>query len=113
MFVAALAFAPAAHAAPPAVSVQASPASGPAPLQVTLTATGDAAAYHWDLGDGTTADGPAVQHVSAPRADAPPVLPVYASGAYPARVTAPASRGETAQAAVAVTSIGLSLAAPR
>jgi hypothetical protein len=100
MFVAAMAFAPAAHAAPPAVSVQASPASGPAPLQVTLTATGDAAAYHWDLGDGTAADGPAVQHV-------------YAAGAFIARVTATASTGETTQAAVAVTSIGLSLAAPR
>ena len=100
MFVAAMAFAPAAHAAPPAVSVQASPASGPAPLQVTLTATGDAAAYHWDLGDGTAADGPAVQHV-------------YAAGAFTARVTATASTGETAQAAVTVTSIGLSLAAPR
>jgi L,D-transpeptidase catalytic domain/Putative peptidoglycan binding domain/PKD domain len=100
MFVAAMAFAPAAHAAPPAVSVQASPANGPAPLQVTLTATGDAAAYHWDLGDGTTADGPAVQHV-------------YAAGAFTARVTATASTGETAQAAVALTSIGLSLAAPR
>jgi len=100
MFVAAMAFAPAAHAAPPALSVQASPANGPAPLQVTLTATGDAAAYHWDLGDGTTADGPAVQHV-------------YAAGAFTARVTATASTGETAQAAVALTSIGLSLAAPR
>jgi hypothetical protein len=100
MFVAAMAFAPAAHAAPPAVNVQASPASGPAPLQVTLTATGDAAAYHWDLGDGTAADGPTVQHV-------------YAAGAFTARVTATASTGETAQAAVAVTSIGLSLAAPR
>ena len=85
MFVAAMAFAPAAHAAPPAVSVHASPASGPAPLQVTLTATGDAAAYHWDLGDGTTADGPAVQHV-------------YAAGAFTARVTATASTGEKAQA---------------
>jgi len=100
MFVAALAFAPAAHAAPPAVSVQASPANGPAPLQVTLTATGDAAAYHWDLGDGSTAEGPTVQHV-------------YAAGAFTARVTATASAGETAQAAVTVTSIGLSLAAPR
>jgi PKD repeat protein len=100
MFVAAMAFAPAAHAAPPAVSVQASPANGPAPLQVTLTATGDAAAYHWDLGDGTAADGPAIQHV-------------YAAGAFTARVTATASTGETAQAAVAVTAIGLSLAAPR
>jgi hypothetical protein len=99
MFVAAMAFAPAAHAAPPAVSVQASPASGAAPLQVTLTASGDAAQYHWELGDGTAADGPAVQHV-------------YAAGRFTARVTATSATGETAQAAVAVTSVGLTLAGP-
>jgi N-acetylmuramoyl-L-alanine amidase len=100
MFVAAMAFAPAAHAAPPAVSVQASPASGAAPLQVNLTASGDAAVYHWDLGDGTTSDGPAVQHA-------------YAAGRFTARVTATSPTGEAAQASVTVTSIGLSLAAPR
>jgi N-acetylmuramoyl-L-alanine amidase len=100
MFVAAMAFAPAAHAAPPAVSATASPASGPAPLQVTLTANGGAASYHWDLGDGATADGATVQHV-------------YASGAFTARVTAGGATGETAQATVTVTSIGLLLAAPR
>jgi peptidoglycan hydrolase-like protein with peptidoglycan-binding domain len=100
IFVAAMALAPAAHAAPPAVSVQASPASGPAPLQVTLTASGDAATYHWDLGDGTTADGPSVQHA-------------YPAGSFTARVTATGSTGETAQATVALTAVGLMLAAPR
>ena len=55
IFVAAMALAPAAHAAPPAVSIQATPTRGSAPLDVTLTATGDAATYHWDLGDGTAA----------------------------------------------------------
>ena len=40
VFLAALAFAPAAHAAPPAVTAQATPASGAAPLAVTLTASG-------------------------------------------------------------------------
>ncbi|MDQ2909530.1 MAG: L,D-transpeptidase family protein [Actinomycetota bacterium] len=100
MFVAVMAFAPAAHAAPPAVSVQASPASGAAPLQVTLTASGDLAVYHWELGDGSTADGPAVQHV-------------YAAGAFTARVTATSPTDESTQAEVTVTSIGLSLAAPR
>jgi hypothetical protein len=100
IFVAAVAFAPAAHAAAPAVSVQASPATGAAPLQVTLTASGDLAVYHWELGDGTAADGPAVQHV-------------YAAGKFTARVTATSPTGETAQAAVTVTSVGLSLAAPR
>src|SRR5215218_5987169 len=100
IFVAASVFAPAAHAAPPALSVGASPARGGAPLNVILTAGGDPAAYHWDLGDGDGADGPAVQHV-------------YAAGAFVARVTATSSTGETAQAAVTVTSLGLSLAAPR
>jgi N-acetylmuramoyl-L-alanine amidase len=93
-------FAPAAHAAPPAVSVQGSPASGAAPLQVTLTASGDLALYHWDLGDGATADGPSVQHT-------------YAPGKFTARVTATNALGETAQATVALTSVGLTLAAPR
>jgi cell wall hydrolase len=100
IFVAAMALAPAAHAAPPAVSIHASPASGPAPLEVTLTATGDAATYHWDLGDGSTADGASVRHA-------------YPAGSFTASVTATGSAGETAQASVSVTSIGLTLVAPR
>jgi peptidoglycan hydrolase-like protein with peptidoglycan-binding domain len=100
ILVAALAFVPVAGAAPPAVTVQASVSSGPAPLAVTLTASGDAATYHWDLGDGTAADGPVVQHT-------------YSAGRFSARVTATAPNGETAQASVAITSLGLTLAAPR
>lgn len=100
IFVAVLAFAPAAHAAAPVVSVQTSPASGAAPLQVTLTASGDLALYHWELGDGTTADGPSVQHT-------------YAAGKFTARVTATNALGETAQAIATITSVGLTLAAPR
>ena len=96
---AALTFAPAVHAAPPAVAAQATPATGPAPLQVTLIATGDAVLYHWDLGDGTTADGASVQHV-------------YGAGRFTARVTATSVTGETAQAEVTVTAIALALAAP-
>ena len=48
--------------AAPSVTVQASATLGQAPLDVTLTATGDAVAYHWDLGDrtrGRRADRPA------------------------------------------------------
>jgi L,D-transpeptidase catalytic domain/Putative peptidoglycan binding domain/PKD domain len=93
-------FAPAAHAAPPTVSAQASPARGVAPLQVTLTATGDGAVYHWDLGDGTTADGPSVQHV-------------YGAGLFTARVTATSATGESAQADVRVTAFGITLTGPR
>jgi PKD repeat protein len=99
LFVAALAFAPAAHAAPPMVTATATPAAGAAPLQVTLTASGDAVAYHWDLGDGTAADGAVVQHT-------------YAAGRFTARVTGTSSTGETAQATVIVTATGLSLAGP-
>jgi hypothetical protein len=99
ILVAAFTFAPAAHAAPPVVSVQVSPATGAAPLRVTLTATGDALLYHWDLGDGAAADGVSVQHV-------------YSAGRFIARVAAASPTGETAQAAVTVTSLGLTLAAP-
>jgi N-acetylmuramoyl-L-alanine amidase len=94
-----MAFAPAAHAAPPAVTVQVSPGSGAAPLQVSLTASGDLALYHWDLGDGAAADGPSVQHS-------------YAPGKFTARVTATNALGETAQATATITSVGLTLAAP-
>jgi peptidoglycan hydrolase-like protein with peptidoglycan-binding domain len=69
-------------------------------LQTTLTAGGDAATYRWDLGDGATAVGPVVQHA-------------YAAGRFTARVTAKNAAGETATAAVTVTSVGLTLAAPR
>lgn len=82
------------------MTVQATPASGAAPLAVTLTASGDAATYHWDLGDGTTADGAAVQHT-------------YAAGRFTARVTATNASGETAQATAVVTATGLTLAGPR
>ena len=99
ILVAALAFVPGARAAPPAVSIHASGATGPAPFGVTLSASGDPATYHWDLGDGSAADGQVVQHV-------------YAAGRFTARVTATGPTGETAQATVAITSLGLTLAAP-
>ena len=91
-----------AAAAPPVVTVSASPASGVAPLRVTLTAAGDAASYAWDLGDGTTAAGGVVSHV-------------YAAGRYVATVTATNEAGETARAQVVVTASErtLSLAAPK
>lgn len=73
--------------------------SGPAPLSVTLTASGDPASYHWDLGDGTTADGAVVQHV-------------YPAGRFTATVTATGAGG-TSQAQVTVTSVGLALGAPK
>ena len=95
-----LLLAPSATAAAPTVYVGASAPRGLAPFAVTLTATGDAAAYAWDLGDGTRAEGAVVEHVySAP-------------GRYTAVVTATSASGETAQASVAVTAHRLAFEAP-
>jgi len=88
-----------AHATP-IVTVQASATLGAAPLAVTLTASGDAAMYHWDLGDGSAADGPVVQHQ-------------YGAGRFTATVTATDAGGETAQATVVVTAASVTLAGPR
>jgi len=97
-----LAFTAGASAAPPIVTASAAPAAGVAPLRVTLTASGDAATYTWDLGDGGIAHGAVVTHT-------------YAPGRYIARVTATNASGETAEAQVGVTAteLTLSLAAPR
>jgi len=88
-----------AHAAP-VVNVQASTTLGAAPLTVMLTATGDAVTYHWDLGDGSTADGAVVQHQ-------------YAPGRFTATVTATDSNGGTAQASAVITSAQLTLTGPK
>jgi hypothetical protein len=92
----ALALAPAAVAAPPNVTSSASPASGAAPLHVVFTATGDAVAYHWDFGDGTTGEGPSVEHV-------------YATGAFTARLTSTAATGETSSKTFRIRSFALTL----
>jgi hypothetical protein len=78
-----------ANAAPPVVAASAAPTTGVAPLRVTLTATGDAASYRWDFGDGKSAAGVRVAHA-------------YAAGSWTATVTATSATGETAQASVAV-----------
>ena len=75
--------------AAPTVSVQATPTLGPAPMDVTLTAAGDAIAYHWDLGDKTQAEGPVVQHR-------------YGAGRFTATVTATAADGTSAQSSVTI-----------
>jgi hypothetical protein len=86
--------------AAPTVTVQATPTLGAAPLDVTLTATGDAVAYHWDLGDRAQADGPLVQHR-------------YGAGRFTATVTATGADGMTAQASVTITSVKLTLRGPK
>jgi N-acetylmuramoyl-L-alanine amidase len=89
---------PSAAAAPPIVAIASSVTAGVAPLHVVLTASGGAAAYHWDFGDGTAGDGATVAHD-------------YAGGRFTATVTATSSSGETASAQTVVTSYGVSIAA--
>lgn len=96
-----LTWAPAALAAGPLVSVQASPQSGPVPLLVSFTASGEPAAYHWDFGDGSVGDGAVVQHAYTD------------AGRYTATVTGTTYAGETTQVAVEITAYALSLRAPR
>ena len=102
VLLAGLALAAPATAAQPQVTAAATPPAGIAPLQVTLTASGDAAAYTWDLGDGATASGPVVQHV-------------YPAGRFTATVTATGASGEVAQAQVGIGASArkLTLAAPQ
>jgi PKD repeat protein len=102
VLLAGLALAAPATAAPPSVTAVATPAAGVAPLQVTLTASGDATSYTWDLGDGATAAGAVVQHV-------------YAAGRHTATVTATGASGEVSQAQVQVVASNrtLGLSAPK
>ena len=88
-----------AHAAP-TVTINATPTLGQAPLDVTLTAAGDAVSYHWTLGDGSQADGAVVQHR-------------YEAGRYTATVTGTAADGSTAQASVTITAVRLTLTGPK
>jgi N-acetylmuramoyl-L-alanine amidase len=90
---------PPAQAGAPAVAVALSAGVGQAPFAVTLTAAGDAASYRWDLGDGTFAEGPSVQHV-------------YAAGLWTATVTATGPDGASAQAQAVVRAESLTLAGP-
>jgi hypothetical protein len=97
----ALALAPAAGAATPGVSATTSSVTGLTPLEVTLRAHGDAASYHWKLGDGSAADGRVVRHV------------YRRPGLYTAVVIALASTGESGAAGVSVAAFRLTLAGPR
>jgi N-acetylmuramoyl-L-alanine amidase len=102
VLLAGLAFAAPATAAPPTVTASATPSAGVAPLPVTLTASGDAATYTWDLGDGTAATGALVSHV-------------YPAGRFTATVTAASAAGEIAhgQVQIVVGRRTLALSAPR
>ena len=89
-----LIFVPAAVGATPVVSIQTTPATGAAPLHVAFTATGDAASYRWDFGDGSSADGRTAEHT-------------YAAGRWTATLTARSAGGETATQTTVITAYGL------
>ena len=73
-----------------------SPAAASGALQVSFAASGDAVSYHWDFGDGTSADGATATHV-------------YGPGAFTAKLTGTSASGETASATVRVLSFALTL----
>ncbi len=85
-----------ANATPPSVTISATATEGAAPLLVTFTAHGDAVSYHWQLGNGKTAKGPAASAT-------------YGPGSWTASVIATASDGSTAQASVDVRSVAIRL----
>ena len=91
--IAALAFAPAAHAG---CGIGTTTLTGKAPLTVTLTAQCASATYTWDFGDGTTAKGPTVQHA-------------YAAGSWRPTLTSDAGVERLGP----VTSVSLKLTLPR
>jgi PKD repeat protein len=94
-----LIIAPTAGRADPAVTIQATPSAGAAPLAVAFTAGGEASSYHWDFGDGASGEGASVQHT-------------YAAGRWTATLTARSSAGETSIQTTVVTAYGLTLATP-
>jgi PKD repeat protein len=85
-----------AKAGPPSVTISASASAGAAPLTVTFEAQGDAVSYHWQLGNGETAEGPTASAT-------------YGPGLWTVTVTATAADGETAQASVTVRSVAITL----
>jgi PKD repeat protein len=86
----------AASAAPPNVGIQVTATDDAAPLAVTFSATGDAVTFHWDFGDGTSADGRTAAHT-------------YAAGRWITTLTATSASGETATQTALVTSHGITL----
>jgi PKD repeat protein len=98
--VAVLIFVPAAPAAAPVLSIQATPVKGPAPLAVTFTASGDAVSYHLDFCDGASADGPAIAHT-------------FPAGRWTTTLTGQSSDGQTSTQSISLTASALTLAAPR
>jgi hypothetical protein len=85
-----------AYAAAPTVSVSASQTLGAAPLTTTLTASGDAASYRWELPGGATAAGPSV-------------TTTFKAGHWTATAIGTATTGEETRATVTVNAVALTL----
>lgn len=94
-----LIFVPAAAGAAPLVTIQATPTAGAAPLRVTFSASSGAAAYHWDFGDGSVAEGQTTEHT-------------YTAGRWTATLTSQSADGTTATQTAQITATGLTLAGP-
>jgi len=80
--------------------VVASPADGPAPLEVTFTSTCAGASWHWDFGDGVGADTRTVAHI-------------YAGGTWTATLTVTQADGSQTTGTAVVTAEGIVLVGPR
>jgi L,D-transpeptidase-like protein/PKD domain-containing protein/putative peptidoglycan binding protein len=91
---------PSASAREQAPCAQASVTRGPAPLAVSFTAACDAAAFHWDFGDGSAADGTTASHT-------------FAAGRFGVTLTVTQADGSTATERVGVDSIAVALSSRR
>ena len=83
-----------------ATCARASAAKGPAPLGITFTASCAAAAYHWDFGDRTAADGPSVGHT-------------FGTGRFVVTLTMTQPDGSATSERLRIDSLGLALSASR
>jgi peptidoglycan hydrolase-like protein with peptidoglycan-binding domain len=73
---------------------------GPAPLAVSFTASCAGAAYHWDFGDGSAADGQTAAHT-------------FGAGRFAVTLTVTQADGSAAAERLGIDSLGLALSARR
>jgi L,D-transpeptidase catalytic domain/PKD domain/Putative peptidoglycan binding domain len=78
----------------------ASHVSGAAPLTVSFSASCGEASYHWDFGDGTSADGPSAGHT-------------FGAGRFAVVLTATAADGTSQVERLGIEAYALGLSAPR
>jgi hypothetical protein len=89
-----------AAAAPPAVQIGVSPQVGAAPLDSTLSASGDPASYRWEVGGAPAGEGPTLRYL-------------FPLGHHQVTLVATSASGEESREAVTVSAFALSLQAPR